>query len=206
MRRRHIEAQHLDEAGQAGRLAFGQLEHEPGQSRGVDDRVLKRAFQAATHEPRVKRVVAVLDQDSTLGKAQEGAAGIAKLRRADEHRPVDVMSPVRVGIDRSLAINKRVKEGKWTVEPKAFRADLEDEEWRVAGGLDVQRDKLRIVEPGCGFDLRRVDGNLLPGHRLNRTTRLEKNRLRAHRACASARRAQSISPVVSPRRTRTAPA
>jgi hypothetical protein len=31
MRGRHVETEHLDEAGQAGGLALGKLEHKPGQ-------------------------------------------------------------------------------------------------------------------------------------------------------------------------------
>lgn len=69
MRRRHVKAQHLDQASQAGSLALGKLEHEPRKGRGVDDRVLERAFEASTHEPRVERVVAVLDQDRPMSEA-----------------------------------------------------------------------------------------------------------------------------------------
>jgi hypothetical protein len=128
MRGRHIEAQHLDEASQAGRLSFWKVEHEPSQGRGVDDRVLERAFQASTHEPRVERVVAVLDQDGPLGKTKKGAASVAKLWRADQHRPIDVVAPVRVWVDRSLAVHQRVEEGERAVEPEAFGAELQDEE------------------------------------------------------------------------------
>lgn len=129
MCRRHVEAQHLDEARKARRLAFGKLQYEPGQSRGVDDRVLERTFQASTHKPRIERVVAVLDQDRPLGKAQEGSAGVSKLGRADEHGPVDVMAPVRVWVDGCLAVHQRVEEGERAVELEAFRADFKDQEW-----------------------------------------------------------------------------
>jgi hypothetical protein len=74
--------------------------------------VFERALQASTDEPRVEGVVAVLDQDGAVRETQEGAAGIAKLRRADQHRAVDVMPPVRVRIDRRLAVHQRVEEGE----------------------------------------------------------------------------------------------
>jgi hypothetical protein len=38
--RRDVKGKRLDEPGEAGRLAFGQLEHKPGECRRVDDRVL----------------------------------------------------------------------------------------------------------------------------------------------------------------------
>jgi len=110
VRGRDIERQHLDELRQAGGLAFGQLEHESRQGGGVDDRVLERALEAATDEPRIKGVVAVLDQHGALGEPQESSARIAKLRRPDQHRPIDVMAPVRVRVDRRLAVDKRVEE------------------------------------------------------------------------------------------------
>jgi hypothetical protein len=204
MRRRHIEAEHLDEPGQAGRLTLGEVEHESGQCGGIDDRVLKRAFQASTHKPRIERVMAVLDEHGALRETQESAASIAKLRRADEHRPVDVMAAMRVRVDRRLAVHQRVEEGERTVEPEALGADLQDEEGRVAGGLDVQRDELRLFESRRRCYLRGVDRDLLPGHGLHGSTRFQENWLGAHRACASARRAQPISSLVTPRRRRTA--
>jgi hypothetical protein len=204
MSRRHVETEHLDKPGQAGRLALGELEDEPGQGRGVDDRVLERTLQPSTDEPRVERVMAVLDEHGAVSEPQEPAAGIAKLRRADEHRPVDVMAAMRVWVDRRLAVHERVEEGKRTFEPEALGSHLQDEEWRVAGGLDVQRDELRLFEPCLRFDLRGVDRDLLPGHGLHGSARFQEKRLRTHRACASARRAQPISSMVTPRRSRTA--
>ena len=205
MRRRHVEAQHLDETRKAGRLAFRKLQHEPGQSRGVDDRVLERTFQASTHKPRVECVVAVLDQDRRLGKAQEGSARVSKLGRADEHGPVDVMTPVRVWVDGCLAVHQRVEEGEGAIELEAFGADLQDEERRVAGRLDIERNELCLIQPGFGLDIGRVDGDLLPGHGLHRSARFEEDRLGTHRACASARRAHRISSIVNPRSNTTAP-
>jgi hypothetical protein len=66
MRRSHVETEHLDEPREAGGLALRQLEHEPGQRGGVDDRVGERAFQAPAYEPRVERVMAVLDEHGAL--------------------------------------------------------------------------------------------------------------------------------------------
>jgi hypothetical protein len=206
VRGRHVEAEHLDEASQARSLAFGELEHQPGQGGGVDDRMLERTFEASTHQPRVERVVAVFDQDGALGKAQEGSARVAKLGRADQHRPVDMVTAVGVRVDRSLAVHQRVEERQRAVEPEAFGANFQDEERRVACGFDVQRDELRLVQPRSGLDVRRVDGDLLPRHGFRSPARFQEKGLGTHRAWASARRAQSISAVVSPRRTRTAPA
>jgi hypothetical protein len=203
MRRRHVEGEHLDKHRQAGCLALGQLEHESRQGGGVDDRMLERALEASSDEPRVERVVAVLDEHGSLRETQKRTARIAKLRRADEHRPVDVMPAVGVRVDRRLAVHERVKEGEGAVEPEALRADLQDQERSVAGGLDVQRHELRIFQPCLGSDLRRVDRDLFPRHGLHSPARLEVNRLGAQRASAMARRAHSISSLVTPRRSRT---
>jgi hypothetical protein len=53
--------------------------------------------------------MAVLDQHGTVGEPQEGTARVAELRRADEHRAVDVMAPVGVRIDRRLAVDERIE-------------------------------------------------------------------------------------------------
>jgi hypothetical protein len=132
MRRRHVQFQHLDEAGQTGRLTLGQVEHEPREGGGVDDRMLEGTLQASAHQPGVECVMAVLDQHRTLGKAQKGTAGVAKLGRANQHRPVDVMAAVGVWIDRSLSVHQRVEERQWPVEPETLGPDLQHEERRVA--------------------------------------------------------------------------
>ncbi|HXC77460.1 MAG TPA: hypothetical protein VNU19_10445 [Candidatus Acidoferrum sp.] len=72
----------------------------------------QRAFQAATHQPAVEGIVAVLDQDSALGEPKERPAGITKLRRADQHRPVDVVALLGVGVDRRAAVDERVEKGQ----------------------------------------------------------------------------------------------
>jgi len=180
VRRRHVQLEHLDEPGEAGGLSLGELEHQARQRGGVDDRVLERALEAPAHQPRVERVMAVLDEHGALSETQERTAGVAKLRRADEHRPVDVVAPVRVWVDRRLAVDERVEEGERAIQPEALGSDLQDEERRVAGGLDVQRDELRLVKWRLGLDLRGVDRDLLPWHGLHGSARLEVHRLSPH--------------------------
>jgi hypothetical protein len=107
--RRHVEAQLLHQPGETGGLTLGQLEHEPGQRGGVDDRMLQRTFEPATYQPGVEGVVAVLDEDGALGEAKEGAPRIAELGRSDQHRTVDVVALLRVGVDRRAAIDERVE-------------------------------------------------------------------------------------------------
>jgi hypothetical protein len=206
MRRRDVESELLDQASEAGRLTLRQVEDESGQRRGVDDRMLERAFQPAADEPRVERVVAVLDEHGALGEAEECSTCILELGRADQHRAIDVVALARVGIDRCAAVDQRVEERQRALEGEAFRADLEDEERRVSGRLDVERDELRIVELGPKSDFGRVDGDLFPRDQLRRPPRLQEQltRCRAHLASASARRAQAISSPLSARSSKIA--
>jgi hypothetical protein len=205
VRRSHIQAELFDQPRQAGRLAHREVEHETRERGGVDDRMLEGALEPAAHEPRVERVVAVLHQHRAVGEAQEGPPGVAEVRRADEHRPIDVVPPLGVRVDRCPAIDEGVEEGERPVEAKALGAELQDQEGRVACGLDVEGDELSVFETGLGPDLRGVDGDLLPWHRLRRAARLEKEGLGAHqRAWASARRAQLISSLLRARRSNTA--
>jgi hypothetical protein len=53
--------------------------------------------------------MAVLDQDGALGKTKERAAGVTKFGRSNQHRPVDVVPLLRVGIDWRAAIDERVE-------------------------------------------------------------------------------------------------
>jgi hypothetical protein len=167
--------------------------------------VLERALEAPADQPRVERVVAVLHEHRTMSEAQESPARISKLRCADEHRTVDVVAPVGVGVDRRLAIDKRVEERQRAIEAEALGADLQDQERSVAGGLNVEGDELRFGQPRLGPHLRRIDGDLLPGHRLHRPAWLEEEALGAHLDCARARRAQAISSRVNARSSSTAP-
>jgi hypothetical protein len=107
---RDVQGQLLHQPRQAGRLALGQLQHEPGERRRVDDRVRQRAFQSPAHQPRVEGVVAVLDQDGPLRETKKGSARVAEFRRPDQHRPVDVVPLLGVGIDGRAAIDEGVEE------------------------------------------------------------------------------------------------
>jgi len=164
--RRDVEAELVHEPGQPGRLALRQVEDEARQGRGVDDRMLERALQAASDKPGVERVVAVLDQDRALSETQEATPCVLELGRADEHRAIDVVTSAGVRVDGRAAIDERVEERQRAVEPEALGADLEDEERSVAGCLHVERDELGVIERSLGADLRRVDRDLLPFDRL----------------------------------------
>jgi hypothetical protein len=209
MRGSDVQREQLDQLREAGCLAFWKFQHEPRKSGRVDDRVFERALQASTDEPRVERVVAVLDEHRTVRETQEGAARIAKLRRPDQHRAVDVVAPVCVRVDRRLAVHQRVEERERAVELEALGADLQDQERRVARALDVEGDELSVVEAGLRAETGRIDRDLFPQHRLDSSARLQIKRLRTHHqsslACARARRAQPISSMVNPRSNTTAP-
>src|SRR6202171_31200 len=180
MRRSDVERKLLDEPGRAGGLSLGQVQHEAGHRARADDAVSDRALKASADEPRIERVVAVLDEHRAVRETQEGSSGIAKLGRADQHGAVDVVAPVRVWVDRGLAVHQRVEEGERSLEREALRPDLEDQEWSVAGALDVQGDELRVIQARQRAEPRRVDGNLLPQNRLDRSARFEVNGLYPH--------------------------
>jgi hypothetical protein len=202
VRRRDVKAELGDQARQSRGLPFGEVEHETRKCGGVDDRVLERALEAAADEPGVECVMAVLDEDGAQGKSKESAARVFEFGRADEHRTVDVVALARVRVDGRPAIDERVKEGERAAEAKALGADLEHQEWRVAGGLDVQGDKLRLLKRRFPADFGSVNRDFLPGNEGGRTTRLEIEGLRAHqRASARARRAQPISSPLMARKT-----
>ena len=155
--------------------------------------MLERALQATTHEPCVKRVVAVLHEHGTMSETQERSPRVFEDRRTDEHRTIDVMAPARVRVDGRAAIDERVEEGERLLEGEALGAQLEYQERRVASCLHVEGDELRLVQRRERADLRRVDSDLLPRHRCVGTARLEKELRVAHRARRSARRANAIS-------------
>jgi hypothetical protein len=204
--RRHVQTELLHQPRQPRGLPFGKVENEPGQRRGVDDRMLQWALKPATDEPRVEGVVAVLNENGALSKPQEGPTRIPEFRRSDQHGAVDVVALACVGIDRRAAVDEGVEEGQWTVETEALGAELQDQERRVARGLDVDRDELSVLQPGPRRELGCIDGDLLPRHRLGRTARLEEDRLRNHRAGAKARRAKRISSGVTALSSKTAAA
>jgi hypothetical protein len=167
MRRRDVERQVRYESRQSGCLALGKLQDKPRQGRGVDDRMLEGTLQAAADQPRVERVVAVLDQHRAVGEAQKRAPRIAELRRADEHRAVNVMAAVRIWVDGRLAVHERVKKRERSMQLEALGSHLEHEEGRVARRLHVQRDELRLIEPRLAPDLGSVDRDLFPSDRFH---------------------------------------
>jgi hypothetical protein len=166
--------------------------------------VLERTLEAPTDKPRIECVMAVLDEHGTLRKAQERTARILEFRGADEHRAIDVMSLFCVGIDGRPAVDQGVEERQRPVERESLRAQLEHQERSISRRLDIERDELRLVQPGERSHLGRVDGDLLPRHQLGCASRLEIEPLRAHRASARARRAHPISSALSARRSKTA--
>jgi hypothetical protein len=112
VRRRHVETKLLHQPRQPGGLALREVQHEPGQRGGVDDRVLERALEPSPHQPGVERVMAVLDQNGTVGETQKCPARVMELGRADQHRTVDVVAPASVRIDWRTAVDEGVEEGK----------------------------------------------------------------------------------------------
>jgi hypothetical protein len=163
--------------------------------------MLERAFQPATDQPGVERVVAVLHEHRPLREAKECPSRIPELRRPDQHRAIDVVAPARIGVDGGAAVDKGVEERQRPVEPEALGADLEDQEGRITCRLHVEGDELGVFEPGLGAYLRRIDRDLLPGHGLRGAARLQVDRLGDHLASARARRAKAISSEVTARRT-----
>jgi hypothetical protein len=166
--------------------------------------VLERALEAPADEPRVECVVAVLHQHRAVREAKEGAARILEDRRTDQHRAVDIVALLRVGVDRRAAVDQRVEKGERAIQAKALRAELEDEEGRVARRLHIERHELGVVERRQGADLGSVDRDLFPGHGLGGAPRLEEEGTRAHRASVIDRRAQVISSRVTARSRRMA--
>jgi hypothetical protein len=167
--------------------------------------MLERALEPSAHEPGVKSVVAVLDENSALGEPEEGPSRISKLRRADQHRTIDVMSLLGVRVDWRAAVDKRVEEGKRARQLESFSAKLQDQEGRIACRFDIDGDELRVVKARLRADLGRIDGDLLPGHELRCAARLEKDRFHEGRL-NSADRMNCISSRVIALRSNTAAA
>jgi hypothetical protein len=175
--RRHVKAELLHQPSEPRGLALGEVEHQPGQGRGVDDRVLERAFEPPTYQPRVEGVVAVLDENGALSEAQERPARVPEFGRPDQHRTIDVMSLLGVGVDGRAAVDERVEKGERSGNLESFGPQLQDQERVVAGRLNVDGDELGIVQWRLRAQLRRIDGDLLPRDRLRRPARLEEDRL-----------------------------
>ncbi len=128
MGRRHVEPELFHESRQSGCLTHGKVKNETRQRRRVDDRVLQRTFETPADKPGVECVMTVLYQYGAVGEAQECAPGVAEVGRADEHRPVDVVPPLGVRVDRRPAVNQRVEEREGPVKAKAFGSELQDQE------------------------------------------------------------------------------
>jgi hypothetical protein len=159
-----LDLQLLDHARQSRRLTGRQVEDQPRQGRGVDNRVLERRREAAAHQVGVEGVVAVLDEDGAAGEAEEGSPSLPEAGSADQHRAVDLVPGLRVAIDRRARFDQRVEQRQRLVEPEALRANLDHQERGVAGGLDVEGDVLSLFQPGLGRDRGELPGQLLEDH------------------------------------------
>ena len=74
--------------------------------------MLQRTLQPSTDQPRVEGIVAVLDEDSTLGETKERPAGVTKFGRPYQHGPVDVVPLLGIRIDGRSAVDEGVEERK----------------------------------------------------------------------------------------------
>jgi hypothetical protein len=166
--------------------------------------MLERAFEPPTDEPRVESVVAVLDENGTPGEAQERPPRVPELRRADQHRTVDMVSLLGIRVDRRAAVDESVKEREGAGQLEPLRAQLEDQERSIARRLNVDGDELGIVQGRLRAQLRRIDGDLLPRHRLSGPARLEEDRLHDGRLSSAARRNCISSRVIALRTTTAA--
>jgi hypothetical protein len=151
----------------------------------------QRAFQAAAHQPGVEGVVAVLDEDCALRESKEGAPRVTKLGRSNQHRPVDVVALLGVRVDGCAAVDESVEKGQRSRQLESLGSQLEDQEWCVASGLDVDGDELRLVERGLRAELWRIDCDLLPRHGLRCAARFQEDRFHVCRLKAD--RTKSIS-------------
>jgi hypothetical protein len=168
--------------------------------------VLERALQPTADQPRVERVVAVLDQHRAVRETQERATSVLELGRSDEHRPIDVVALPGIRVDGSAAVDECVEEGKRAFEGESLCAHLEDQEGRVARRLHVECYELSVLESGAPAHLRRVDRDLFPRHQLRGAAWFQEHWFGAHRASARARRAHAISSPVNARSRRIAAA
>ncbi|MEA2655862.1 MAG: hypothetical protein QOI23_1227, partial [Chloroflexota bacterium] len=165
MRRRHVEGELLHEPGQTRRLPLWQVEDEPRQGGGVDDRMLERAFKPPPYQPGVKGVVAVLHENRAIREPKKSPASVTELWSSNQHRAVDVVPLFGVGIDGSPAVDEGVEEGERSPQRESLSAKLQDQERRVARRLDVDGDELGIVKKRLRAHLGCVHGDLFPLHR-----------------------------------------
>ena len=170
-----LDLQRLHQARQAWGLTAGKLEHQATERCRVDDGVLEGPGEAAAENPGVEGVVAVLDKDGSPGEVEKGLPGVTELRRVDEHLALDQVPPLGVGVDRRPRVDEGVEETQRAAQLEPFGADLEHEEGAVAGGLDVHRDVLGLLERRLGTDGCVVIAplNRLPGDELGSPSGLE---------------------------------
>ena len=206
MRRNDVEAECLDQGSEAWRLTLGQVEDQPGERGGVDDRMGEGALEATTDKPCVESVMAVLDEHGALRETEECAPRVSELWGADQHRAIDVVAPASVWIDRRAAVDQRVEKRKRAVELESLGPDLQHQKRSIARRLHVQGHELSVLEARMRTQLRRIDGDLLPPHRLDSAARFEENWPLGHLANASALRANAISSAVTARSSSAAPA
>lgn len=152
MRGAGLDPQLLHHPCQSRGLPGGQVEHQAGQRGGVDHRVVERRLQPAADQVGVEGVVAVLDQDGSSRKAEEGGPHVTEAGRTDQHRPIDLVPLLGVPVDGRPALHEGVEERERSGQPEALGPDLEDEKGPVPGRLDVERDVLGVLERGVGTD------------------------------------------------------
>jgi hypothetical protein len=162
----------------------------------------QRAFQPPTHEPGVKGIVAVLNQNGTLRETKEGPARVTKLRRPDQHRPVYVMPLLGVWVDGRSAIDERVEKGERARQLESLGAELEHEKGCVACRLDVDRYELRLVQDSLRAEVGRIDCDLLPGHWLGGAAGFQEDglhvcRLRADRTNSISSRVRALNMIAA---------
>jgi len=135
--------------------------------------VLERPGQAATQDPGVERVVAVLDQDGAAGEVEEGPTRVAELGGAFQHLALDQVPALGVGVDGSARVHQGVEEAQGAHQVEALGADLEDQEGPVAGSLDVHRHELRLRQGRVRADGQDLIARRLPGDRFDSAAGLE---------------------------------
>jgi hypothetical protein len=138
--------QRLHEAGQSGRLAGRQLEHQAPERRRVHHRVLERPGEPAAENPGVEGVVAVLDEHGSPGEVEEGPPRVTELWCVDEHLALDQVPPLGVRIDRRPGVDQGVEKAERPAQPEPLGADLEHEEGPVSSRLDVHRHELGLLQ------------------------------------------------------------
>jgi hypothetical protein len=74
--------------------------------------MLQRTFQSSANQPGVEGIVTVLDQDGPMGETEERSSGVPKLRRSNQHRPVDVVALLGVRIDWRSTVDQCVEESE----------------------------------------------------------------------------------------------